>query len=61
MSDADMVKTITCNQLAGLTITTTTGTTVYFNVPPDDDPPAGVREPRRPLTPAPALAAEADL
>lgn len=52
---------ITSPMLAGLTITTTSGTTVYFQAPPDDDDPlAGVGEPRRPLPnePGPLTAVE---
>jgi hypothetical protein len=45
--------------LAGLEVRTTDGTRVVFVDPPA--PPAGVREPRRPKSPPPALTMTAEV
>lgn len=51
-----------CDQLAGLSVTTTGGTLVTFTYSTGDGPDdglAGVREPRRPRPSAPPMAAHA--
>jgi hypothetical protein len=53
-----MNRIVESEELAGLSVRTTNGDRVVFVAPPE--PPAGVREPRRPTPAPPTLSATAD-